>query len=313
MDNFSGTLNNLTGFLGLTVDSAECLACGANLAGGANLACGANYDKNLCKSCGSQLILVSGDSCIRCGRYLDWEIGAAEKSPSSGKSPAAVNSSAAAKASPSSGAPTSSALLCPVCASKKTYFDMIISCFEYNGLCKELLHRLKYSNERELAQVFGEKMAETAGEVLFSDSGQSFLMRTKTLRNDRKFFDNTLLIPVPVSDDKMVTRGYNQALCLAEVIGRITGLKVVDGLLRIKDTQGQHGLTKVDRNKNIEGAFSFNLEYNISYRHIILVDDIFTTGSTAQECSRILKEAGCSRVTVLTAAGGGRKNIRRKR
>lgn len=266
-------MDNFSGFLGLAVDSDECLACGANC------------DKNLCKSCDSQLISLSGDSCVRCGRYLDWEIGASSDSTSSA---------------------ASYGLLCPLCTTKKTYFDMIISCYEYNGLCKELLHRLKYSNEPELAEVFGEKMAETAGEVLFSDSGQSFL------RNNRKFFDNTLLIPVPVSDDKMITRGYNQALCLAEVIGRITGLKVVDGLLRIKDTQGQHALTKADRNKNIEGAFSFNLEYNISHRHIILVDDIFTTGSTAQECSRILKEAGCSRVTVLTAAGGGRKNIRRK-
>ena len=287
-------MNNFSGFLGLSVDSGECLSCGANC------------DKNLCKSCGSQLISLTGDSCARCGRYLDWEIGGAAKASAAAESPTAVKASASSASSASIASNASKILLCPVCASKKTYFDMIISCYEYNGLCKELLHRLKYSNERELAEVFGEEMAETAGEVLFSDSGQSFL------RNNRKFFDNTLLIPVPVSDDKMITRGYNQALCLAEVIGRITGLKVVDGLLRIKDTQGQHGLTKVDRNKNIEGAFSFNLEYNISYRHIILVDDIFTTGSTAQECSKVLKEAGCSRVTVLTAAGGGRKNIRRK-
>ena len=257
--------DGISGFLGFSEKINGCFSCGESCVG---------VDL-LCRKCSTQLIPLSGDSCVRCGRYLDWKVGTIGTVGTVGT--------------------VANGLLCPRCASVKTSFDLVISCYEYNGLCKELLHRLKYSNERELAAVFGRKMGDTMGEVLFENSG--------------KLYENSILIPVPISKDKMETRGYNQALCLAEKVGKISGIKVVDGLLRIKDTQGQHKLTKIERNENIKGAFSFNFKYNIFNRHAILVDDIFTTGSTAEECAKALKQAGAARVTVLTAAGGGRKSI----
>lgn len=249
-------VDGISGFLGFSEKINECISCGESCVG-ADL---------LCPTCTTELTPLSGDSCVRCGRYLDWKAGT-----------------------------VSNGLLCPRCTSVKTSFNLVISCYEYNGLCKELLHRLKYSNEQELAAVFGKKMGDTMGETLFGSSGN--------------MYENSILMPVPISKDKMETRGYNQALCLAQAVSKVSGIKVVDGLFRIKDTQGQHKLTKVERSENIKGAFSFNLKYNISCRHVILVDDIFTTGSTAEECAKTLKHAGAETVTVLTAAGGGRKSI----
>ncbi len=238
------------------------------------LCCGEACRGLLCIKCWKQLVEICGDCCVKCGRYLDWNEG--EKAES---------------------------LFCEECKDRLTSYDLVISCYEYNGLTKELLHRLKYSKEKVLAEVFAPRMAERLVEEL------STWVRFRP--------EEWILVPVPVSNEKLEERGYNQAMLMAECVGQNLGrwlgmdgvVPVRDLLTRRKDTVGQHKLTKTERNRNILGAFSVKVEYNIAEKKIILVDDIFTTGSTAEECAKVLKRAGCRHVIVLTASGGGRKRV----
>ena len=272
---------NLAGFLGLKEESESCVACNESFNSEAKgfMEIFAEKEK-LCLACRSQLIPMSEGICIKCGRYLNWR-----------------------KKEDGEGLERESQLLCENCKAERIYYNIVISCYEYSGYCKELLHRLKYSNEPELAAGFGKPMANALGKNSFYEKG--IFSDSKA----EKRLKESILVPVPISDNKMKSRGYNQALLLAREIEKVSGIKVVDALSRKKDTEGQHMLTKNQRNLNILGAFSRNLEYNISDKYIILVDDIFTTGSTANECAKVLKAAGSKEITVLTAAGGGKKSL----
>ncbi len=128
------------------------------------------------------------------------------------------------------------------------------------------------------------------------------------VRVNKENLRNILIVPVPLSPEKLETRGYNQAELLANKISNMTGFKMECILIRNRDTLTQYSLGKNKRSRNIEGAFSLDIRYNIINKNIILIDDIFTTGSTANECAKVLVVAGAKSVSVLTAAGGGMKD-----
>lgn len=227
-------------------------------------------EKQICKCCVDSMKIIDGATCIKCGRYLEWNINKDFDSRS-------VKNG-----------------LCSECEKSLKNYSYVISCFEYNGLVKEMMHRLKYSGENRIAEVFGYYMAKK----LIKDFVN---FNSKNLRN-------LVIVPVPLSPEKMETRGYNQAGELANKVSEITGINAMSALVRNRDTSTQYSLTKNRRSRNIKGAFSLNIGYNVFKMHIILVDDIFTTGSTVDECAKVLNSAGASSITVLTAAGGGMKD-----
>ncbi len=112
-----------------------------------------------------------------------------------------------------------------------------------------------------------------------------------------------LLVPVPLHPRRLLWRGFNQALVLARPLGRRLGLAVEPGLLRRRrHTRPQVGLDAAQRRANVEGAFVLARggAARVEGRRVLVVDDVFTTGATVEECARVLREAGAARVMVHT-------------
>lgn len=114
-----------------------------------------------------------------------------------------------------------------------------------------------------------------------------------------------LLVPVPLHRWRLAARGYNQALVLARALGQLGGAQVApDWLIRVKNTPSTRGLKRAQRLRNVSGAFRVRPEAvaRLKGRHILLVDDVMTTGATAAACARVLRRAGAARVDVITYA-----------
>ncbi len=116
-----------------------------------------------------------------------------------------------------------------------------------------------------------------------------------------------MITAVPISKKKLRTRGYNQSRLLAEQIERLRGIPYTETLKKIKDTPPQSRLGSKQRLTNIKNAFSIVNTELVSGKRILLIDDIYTTGSTVNECARVLKKAGAAYVDVLTFAMSDRR------
>jgi len=153
-----------------------------------------------------------------------------------------------------------------------------------------LIHLLKYESVRSAASVLG----RMASRQLLSLAPQ---FRTKPL-----------LVPVPLHRLRLRQRGFNQAAEIASVALRMAKKQgfhaelSLSALRRIRLTRSQTGLTRHQRRENLRGAFRVGRKDLIKDRDVVLVDDVLTTGTTAQECARVLLRAGAARVWVLTAA-----------
>jgi len=111
-----------------------------------------------------------------------------------------------------------------------------------------------------------------------------------------------MLIPVPLHRLRMFRRGFNQAFELADYAGRALDVPLLTGVLRRhRNTRAQSGLSRKQRRKNVRGAFYWHGPIKPA-RHVALVDDVMTTGTTVSECARVLKKAGAKRVDVWVAA-----------
>ncbi|HIG28868.1 MAG TPA: ComF family protein [Verrucomicrobiales bacterium] len=154
------------------------------------------------------------------------------------------------------------------------------------GVLLEILHRYKY----EKAHWF---------EPLLVDL---------LVKGIRKTPNATLwdwVVPVPLHGLKLREREFNQAERLAVSLSDNFGISVKNKLLiRVKDTESQTRLTKKERKSNVSGAFLVPLEVSVIGRNILLIDDVFTTGSTTDECAKALKSAGAGYVDVWTVARG---------
>ena len=111
------------------------------------------------------------------------------------------------------------------------------------------------------------------------------------------------ILAVPLSSTRFRERGYNQAALLAEEIARHFQLPVSrDNLIRVRHTQNQARIAVKNRWTNLQGAFRIQHSFQFLEKSVLLVDDLFTTGTTVSEAARVLKEAGARRVDVLTVA-----------
>ena len=131
----------------------------------------------------------------------------------------------------------------------------------------------------------------------------NFLKKNEKMCVQIKKYD--IIIPVPISKKRFKERGYNQSHLIAVDLAKTLEMKYLkDGLLKIKDNPAQSSLNQDERENNVKNVYKLNTIYKdkVYLKKILLVDDIFTTGSTANECSRILKEAGASQVGILTIA-----------
>ena len=152
----------------------------------------------------------------------------------------------------------------------------------HGGVMRELAHRLKYGDQQHVAPLLGR---------LLQDAGRDLLT------------DCNLLIPIPLSRARLWRRGFNQAAVLAKALHRRTGVPHDPMLLeRRRDTPSQVGLTREQRKDNMRGAFAIaeGRSGEVKGRHVLLIDDVITTGATVEAAARVLKRAGAARIDVLS-------------
>jgi ComF family protein len=144
-----------------------------------------------------------------------------------------------------------------------------------------------------LIQAFKFKRQLAAGRVL------SHLLSEYVCANDLHRPD--VLIPVPLHNLRMTKRGFNQACELGSYVGKVLDIPLLTtALRRHRHTQAQSGLSRKQRRRNVRGAFYWHGPIQAG-RHIALIDDVMTTGTTVTECTRVLKKAGAKRVDIWVA------------
>lgn len=155
----------------------------------------------------------------------------------------------------------------------------------YKDQVKESMYRFKYQNRQEYARYYGSEIVRVYGD---------WMKRNKI----------EAIVPIPLHWTKKRRRGYNQAQLLAAEIGKQTGLPVYPKLLkRIKKTKAQKNLDETERKNNLKKAFKTQ-ENKVQLSHILLVDDIYTTGSTINEAALELKRAGIEQVYYVSVCIG---------
>ena len=130
-------------------------------------------------------------------------------------------------------------------------------------------------------------------------------------KNTDDIWENSVLVPVPLDKNKLKSRGYNQSEELAKELSKVLQVPVVsDFLIKTKSTKPQMELKKEEREKNLLNAFTIKSGGTsdvppLSNKKVFLVDDVYTTGSTMQECAKVLRNAGAKSVWGITIAREG--------
>jgi len=124
--------------------------------------------------------------------------------------------------------------------------------------------------------------------------------------NAESIWQNSILVPVPMEKQKQKNRGYNQAEELAKELSKIVQAPVVlNNLVKVKETESQIKLSAEQRRKNLKGAFSLKDPEAISGKKVFLIDDVYTTGSTMEECANVLRTARTKSVWGIVVAREG--------
>lgn len=130
-------------------------------------------------------------------------------------------------------------------------------------------------------------------------------MMAEVARAEPEFWPIDILVPVPISEGSLKQRGFNQTEVLAKEISKHIKTKVDSkSLIRVKETPSQRELSREEREKNLLCAFQLKDNSKVKGKNVLLIDDVYTTGSTSKECTRVLLEGGAQRVSVLTWATG---------
>ncbi len=180
---------------------------------------------------------------------------------------------------------------CGLCQRSQPPFAKAVAYGSYEGGLRELIHLLKYQKVRPAATVLGRMLAEAVNGL-----ESSWTQRPG------------LIVPVPLHARKLRQRGFNQSELIVQsaikhgVLAR-GNFRLAPGVMeRLRETRSQTGLTRHQRRENLRGSFAVITPGEIVGREVLLVDDVFTTGTTVSECSRVLLRAGASKVVVATVA-----------
>jgi len=177
-------------------------------------------------------------------------------------------------------------LSAPALAAGRSW-DGVRAAVLFNDAARRLVHGLKYHDRHEGMALMAALMARAAGDRLRP---------------------GTLVVPVPLYGRRLWRRRFNQSALLARWMARMSGARYVPEVLcRVRPTRPQVGLSGDDRRRNVRGAFAVPEEQAAAVhgRQVVLVDDVMTTGATAEDCCRALRGAGAERVEVLVFALAG--------
>lgn len=169
---------------------------------------------------------------------------------------------------------------------KNRHLDRIYSAASFNNMIiKEAIHRFKYGYVKDLAQPL------------------ALLILSHLQATNAELDKSFVIIPVPLSDKKKRRRGFNQSEEIGKIISGATGIPLPsDTLIKIRETLPQMELGREKRMENIKGCFAIKNEENIKGKTILLLDDVYTTGSTMEECAKTLKLSGAKEIWGLTVA-----------
>lgn len=170
---------------------------------------------------------------------------------------------------------------CDNCTRFDKYFDMNRSPFIYEKTASDLVKKLKFGNKLYIAKELAKAMADE----YFTGN-----------------FNCDFILYVPMTEKEEKERGYNQSELLAKEVGLRTGLSVFDNLKKVKETDRQKKLTAKERRENLKGVFDVVRADEIKGKNVLVIDDVYTTGATINECARVLKRAGARKVYSITAA-----------
>ena len=173
---------------------------------------------------------------------------------------------------------------CPRCTTDKLRFDATISLGHYEGLLRDLILRMKTDWKEQWGRVFAHMIDDRYGPAI------------RQLGLDG-------IVPIPMTPWHRWMRGTNAPAVIARVIGQKYDLPVFGQLLQRTSALGpQRGLSRAGRFRNVRGGYRVRTGYHLDAPHILLVDDVMTTGATCIEAARLLKRKGAARVTVLVVA-----------
>ena len=231
--------------------------------------CGEQSDDAVCSECASTFLRLGSACCPKCGRPKF--------------EPSAVEHA--------------SAFVCGECEerridrAKRWHFDRAVSTFLYADTMREAILTFKYRKRFRIGDVLGERLASYLPPRLENhpvpDNGM----------------EPDVIIPIPLHISRLREREFNQSAILAKHVAAALGLPVqYESLERIRATEPQWTLSSAQKVKNVKGAFKVTRPRAVKGANILLVDDIFTKGATANECAKALKKAGAKSVIVGTLA-----------
>lgn len=155
--------------------------------------------------------------------------------------------------------------------------------FNTKSTTQELLHHLKYKQYKEVGSYLGNLMG-------------------MEINDSNRFKDIDAIVPIPIHPKKLYIRGYNQAEVIAEGIAKILHLPIINNwMIKTVAIASQTKKNRVDRWQSVDQTYSLNTSFRQNFCHILLVDDVLTTGATLETCARLLIEKGV-KVSIVTAA-----------
>ncbi|MBQ4068818.1 MAG: ComF family protein [Lachnospiraceae bacterium] len=174
---------------------------------------------------------------------------------------------------------------CYDCTKTEHIYDKGRCLYSHNGQMKKSLYDFKYKNKREYAKAYGEELVNN-------------------LKYEILAWNADVIMPVPLHKSKLRHRGYNQAELIARELSRRLEIPMDSKILkRTRKTRAQKELNDSDRKKNVKNAFIVDKSI-VKYKKVILVDDIYTTGSTIDSCAKVLKEKGVEKVYYVSLSVG---------
>ena len=176
---------------------------------------------------------------------------------------------------------------CWECCGRRCHYDRSWSCALYEGTLREAIHRFKYSGKVSLLDLFSGLLSNFLAENSGVHSGMD------------------AVIAVPLHSTKLREREFNQAQALAAVVAK--QLRIIDAsrcIRRSRPTRAQNELDRNQRFKNVRGAFAVADPRLVNGKNVLIVDDLYTTGATLDECGRVLRAAGAQRIHCITVARG---------
>jgi len=173
---------------------------------------------------------------------------------------------------------------CSRCSNKKYYFDQVFSACKYKGKVKSCIHFFKYKRKIKTKNILSDLLIE-------------FLNANFPTKNI------DLITAVPLHKHKLQERGFNQSKLIADKLSEFFKIESShNNLCRVKKTVSQVTLSAQKRKLNTADAFACKDPDKFKNKRILLIDDIFTTGSTLNECAKVIKQSGAKNITCLTIA-----------